>query len=84
VAPKKDELHALVLAGLESALDPRELRRRGRDALLELAQEAAGFAARRLPEEVRVRVSRPSGHRARRTAVEILAADQPFIVDLSG
>jgi len=81
VAANKDELHALVLAELESALDPRELRRRGRGALFELAQDAASFAARRLPEEVRVRVSRPSGHRAGRTAVEILAADQPFIVD---
>ena len=81
MAAKKDALYALVLAELESALDPRELRRRGRDALFELAQDAASFAARRRPEEVRVRVARPGGHRAGRTTVEILAADQPFIVD---
>ncbi|MEX2205675.1 MAG: NAD-glutamate dehydrogenase domain-containing protein [Myxococcota bacterium] len=77
----KDALYALVRAELESALDPREQRRRGRDGLSELAQDATDFAALRLPEQARVRVARPLGQRAGRTTVEILAADQPFIVD---
>ena len=81
MAASKDALYALVLAELESALDPRELRRRGRDGLFELAQDAADLAAHRLPEEARVRVARPGGLRTGRTTVEILAADQPFIVD---
>ncbi len=77
----KDALYALVLTELESALDPRELRRRGRDGLSELAQDAADFAARRQPGETRVRIARPGGQRTGRTTLEILAADQPFIVD---
>ena len=81
MAAQKDALYALVLAELELALDPRELRRRGRDGLFELAQDAADFAAQRLPGDVRVRVARPGGQRTGRTTVEILAADQPFIVD---
>ncbi len=81
MAAKKDALYALVLAELESALDPRELRRRGRDGLAELTQAAADLAAQRLPGEVRVRIARPTGQRTGRTTVEILAADQPFIVD---
>ncbi len=80
-AALKDALYALVRAELESALDPRELRRRGRDGLSELAQDATDFAALRLPGETRVRVARPGGQRAGRTTVEILTADQPFIVD---
>ena len=81
MAVGKDDLYALVLGELESALDPRELRRRGRDALFELAQDATSFATQRSPGSARVRVARPGGHRAGRTTVEILAADQPFIVD---
>jgi glutamate dehydrogenase len=78
---KDEALYALVRAELEAALDPAELRRRGADALHELAIDAAAFAALRLPGEIRVRVSNPGGHRAGRTSVEVLIADQPFIVD---
>ena len=78
---KDDALYALVRAELEAALDPAELRRRGSDALHELAIDAAAFAALRLPGEIRVRVGNPGGHRAGRTSVEVLIADQPFIVD---
>ncbi len=77
----KDALYSHLLAELESAFDPRELRRRGRDGLAELAQDAWSFAALRLPGETHVRVARPSGQRTGRSTVEILAADQPFIVD---
>jgi len=78
---KDDALYALVRAELEAALEPAELRRRGADALHELAIDAAAFAAMRLPGEIRVRVGNPGGHRAGRTSVEVLVADQPFIVD---
>src|SRR5262245_34550003 len=78
---KDDALYALVRAELEGALEPAELRRRGTDALHELAIDAAAFAAVRLPGEIRVRVGNPGGHRAGRTSVEVLVADQPFIVD---
>ena len=78
---KEDALYALVRAELEAALDPAELRRRGSDALHEVAIDAAAFAAQRLPGEIRVRVGNPGGHRAGRTCVEVLLADQPFIVD---
>src|SRR5215813_7665328 len=78
---KDEALYALVRAELEAALDPAELRRRGSDALHELAIDAAAFAATRLPGEIRVRVGSPGGHRAGRTTVEVLLADQPFIVD---
>ena len=78
---KDDALYALVRGELEAALDPAELRRRGTDALHELAIDAAAFAAQRLPGEIRVRVGNPGGHRAGRTIVEVLLADQPFIVD---
>ena len=78
---KDDALYALVRGELEAALDPRELRRRGTDGLHELAIDAAAFAAQRLPGEIRVRVGNPGGHRAGRTTVEVLVADQPFIVD---
>jgi glutamate dehydrogenase len=78
---KDDALYALVRAELEAALDPAELRRRGSDALHELAIDAAAFASLRLPGEIRVRVGNPGGHRAGRTSVEVLIADQPFIVD---
>jgi glutamate dehydrogenase len=78
---KDDALYALVRGELEAALDPAELRRRGTDALHELAIDAAAFAAQRMPGEIRVRVGNPGGHRAGRTTVEVLIADQPFIVD---
>ncbi len=78
---KDEALYALVRAELEAALDPAELRRRGSDALHELAIDAAAFAALRLPGEIRVHVGNPGGHRAGRTSVEVLIADQPFIVD---
>ncbi|MFI5314900.1 MAG: NAD-glutamate dehydrogenase domain-containing protein [Myxococcota bacterium] len=78
---KEDALYALVRAELEAALDPAELRRRGSDALHEVAIDSAAFAAQRLPGEIRVRVGNPGGHRAGRTTVEVLLADQPFIVD---
>jgi len=78
---KEDALYALVRAELEAALDPAELARRGSDAVHEIALDAAAFAAQRLPEEIRVRVENPGGHRAGRTTVELALADQPFIVD---
>ncbi|HTO55467.1 MAG TPA: NAD-glutamate dehydrogenase domain-containing protein [Myxococcota bacterium] len=78
---KDEALYALVRAELEAALEPAELRRRGSDAVHELAIDAAAFVAQRLPGEIRVRVSSPGGHRAGRTVVEVLVADQPFIVD---
>jgi len=78
---KEDALYALVRAELEGALDPAERARRGADALHEIALDGAAFAAQRLPEEIRVRVENPGGHRAGRTTVEIALADQPFIVD---
>lgn len=81
MAARKDALYDLVLAELGRALDPRELRRRGRDGIVELAQNAADFAELRSPGEARLRVTSPAGRRAGRTAIEILAADQPFIVD---
>ena len=81
---KDDALYALVRGELEAALDPAELRRRGTDALHELAIDAAAFAAQRMPGEIRVRVGNPGGHRAGRTTVEVLIADQPFIVDRCG
>ena len=77
----KDALFALVRAELEAALEPRELLRRGADALAELADAATELALRRAPGAAQVRVSTPAGARAGRTAVEILASDQPFIVD---
>jgi len=81
VSAAKDALYTHLHAELESAFDPRELRRRGRDGLAELAQDAAGLASVRAPGETHVRVARPGGQRAGRITVEILAADQPFIVD---
>ena len=68
----KDALHALVRAELEAALEPRELLRRGPEALAELVDAATELALRRMPGEARVRVWNPAGPRAGRTAVEIL------------
>ncbi len=66
---------------LKSVVDPRELRRRGAGLVGEIARDAAFMAERLLPGEIRIRVANPGGKRKGRTVIEVLVADQVFLVD---
>ncbi|MCP4003465.1 MAG: NAD-glutamate dehydrogenase [bacterium] len=77
----KQELHFLLLRGFESALSVRELRVRSDGSLHEMAEDAASFAESLCPGQIKVRVSAPGGRRQGRSVVEVLVADQPFLVD---
>ncbi len=55
--PKQlDELHAYLLDRLSASLDPRDLRRRGRDSLEQAAAASAPFIASRPLDSLGVRV----------------------------
>ena len=55
--PKQlDELHAYLLDRLSASLDPREVRRRGRDSLEQAAAASAPFIAVRPLDGIGVRV----------------------------
>jgi glutamate dehydrogenase len=62
-------------------LDPRDLRRRGGGGIAELVLHALGLLRTLRPDEIRVRVESPGGHRAGRTAVEVVTPDCPFLLD---
>lgn len=81
-APKElDELHAYLLDRLSASLDPRELRRRGRESLERAAAASVPFIADRPPGSLGVRVWNTGNNGRERTVIEVLAPDQPFLVD---
>lgn len=75
------ELLAYFLETLSAGLDPRELRKRGEKAQRALVIHALPLFESLQPGEIKVRVSNPGGHRTGRTVLELLVADQPFLVD---
>jgi len=75
------DLLGYLLEVLAAGLDPRELRKRGDVAQRELALHALPLFKSLQPGEIKVRVSNPDGHRAGRTVLELVMADQPFLVD---
>ena len=81
IAGSEKALDSFLREQLESAADPRELRRRGEGLLREIARDATLLVERLLPGELHVRVSNPGGDRSTRTAIEIVVADQVFLVD---
>ncbi len=81
IAGSEKALDSFLREQLESAADPRELRRRGPGLLDEIARDAAPLVERLLPGKLHVRVSNPGGERSGRTTIEILVADQVFLVD---
>ena len=80
--PKQlDELHAYLLDRLSASLEPREVRRRGRDSLEQAAAASAPFIASRPLDSLGVRVWNTGVSGRERTVIEVLAPDQPFLVD---
>ncbi len=79
--PDDSALPELLLEGIAGVIDPRELERRGQEGLREIAADAVSLASKLAPGEVAVRVQQGSGARRGRAIVEILAQDQPFLVD---
>jgi glutamate dehydrogenase len=80
-AGNEKALDPFIREQLESIVDPQELRRQGTGFLDEIARGAATLVERLLPGEIHVRVSNPGGDRRGRTVVEVLVADQVFLVD---
>jgi glutamate dehydrogenase len=74
-----DELHAYLVDRLAVSLDARELRRRGRASLEASVSASVPFIERR--DGVGVRVSNSGSNGRERTVIEVLAPDQPFLVD---
>lgn len=66
---------------LESVVDPRELRRREPGLLDEIAGDALSLVEELAPGAIQVRVQNPGGKRRGRTTIEVLVADQVFLVD---
>ena len=77
----QEDLLGYLLEALAAGLDPRELRKHGEAARRELALYALSLFESFQPGEIKVRVSNPGGYRAGRTVLELLVADQPFLVD---
>ncbi len=74
------DLLGYLLGVLSAGLYPG-LRKRGDAAQRELALHAVPLLEARQPGEIKVRVSNAGGHHAGRTVLELLIADQPFLVD---
>ncbi|MEE9278687.1 MAG: NAD-glutamate dehydrogenase domain-containing protein [Myxococcota bacterium] len=80
-APSEKTLESFLREQLESVTDAQELRRYSPGFLSEIARDAAPLVERLLPGELHVRVSNPGGKRRGRTVIEVLVADQVFLVD---
>ncbi|MCX8133026.1 MAG: NAD-glutamate dehydrogenase [Roseococcus sp.] len=72
---------AALLAPLFAAVPTAELAARSPEALAEAAASLAGFAARRAPGEVKLRLAPPGAGRGPAALVEIVNDDMPFLVD---
>ncbi len=81
IAGSEKTLDSFLRVQLESAADLRELRRRGEGLLGEIARDAVPLVERLLPGELHVRVSNSGRDRDGRTTIEVLVADQAFLVD---
>ena len=75
------ELLAYLVETFSAGLDPRQLRQRGDAAQRELALHALPLLETLRPGEIKVQVTNPGGDWAGRTVLELLIADQPFLVD---
>ncbi len=74
-------LESYLAEEIGAVLDSAQRRQRGEEGVLEIAREAAAFAARRREGEVLLRVCDGAGSRRDRSIVYALLRDQPFLVD---
>jgi len=78
---REETLREILAEQFAATIDPREGRRRGDSALRLISRDALPLFERLQPGEIRVRVGNPPVPRDRRTTIEILIADIPFLVD---